>query len=108
MLKKPWELPKKTTFNALLTAVGAVRGGDREAFGRLLELYQRRLFGLALMMVRDPEGAEEVTQDAFVRAYTRLHLYDEDRPFYPWLATIGECDPCRLTPPGCLRRSRVR
>ena len=71
------------------TAVCDVRHGDREAFGRLVELYQRRLFGLILMLVRDPSGAEEVTQDAFVRAFTRLHLYDDRRPFYPWLATIA-------------------
>ena len=75
--------------NAVREAVCAVRGGDREAFGRVVELYQRRLFGLTLMMVRDPEGSEEVTQDAFVRAFTRLDLYDENRPFYPWLATIA-------------------
>ena len=85
-------------------AVSAVRGGDREAFGRLLELYQRRLFGLTLMMVRDPEGAEEVTQDAFVRAFTRLDLYDERRPFYPWLATIA----VRLAQNWLRRRGRVR
>ncbi len=41
------------------------------------------------MMVRDPAGAEEVTQDAFVRAYTHLARYDEARPFYPWLAAIS-------------------
>lgn len=41
------------------------------------------------MMVREPAAAEEVTQDAFVRAYTRLHHYDDNRPFYPWLATIA-------------------
>jgi RNA polymerase sigma-70 factor (ECF subfamily) len=74
---------------AVRAAVRAVRDGDREAFGRLMDLYQRRLFGLTLMMVRDPEGAEEVTQDAFIRAFTRLDLYDEYRPFYPWLATIA-------------------
>ena len=74
---------------AVRAAVRAVRGGDREAFGRLLDLYQRRLFGLALMMVRNPEAAEEVAQDAFVRAFTCLDLYDENRPFYPWLATIA-------------------
>ena len=34
-------------------------------------------------------SSEEVTQDAFVRAFTRLGLYDEKRPFYPWLATIA-------------------
>lgn len=70
-------------------AVRAVRGGDRDAFEPLLDLYQRRLFGLALTTVRDPEGAEEVAQDAFLRAFTHLDRYDERRPFYPWLATIA-------------------
>jgi RNA polymerase sigma-70 factor (ECF subfamily) len=41
------------------------------------------------MMVREPAGAEEVTQDAFVRAYTHLNAYDDRRPFYPWLASIA-------------------
>jgi RNA polymerase sigma-70 factor (ECF subfamily) len=84
-------------------AVRAVRGGDREAFGQLLRLYQHRLFGLTLMMVRDPAAAEEVTQDAFVRAYTRLELYDVNRPFYPWLATIG----VRLAQNWLRRRGRI-
>lgn len=88
---------------AVRAAVHAVRRGDHEAFGRLLELYQRRLFGLALMVVRDPEGAEEVAQDAFVRAFTRLDLYDERRPFYPWLATIA----VRLAQNWLRRHSRV-
>ena len=66
-----------------------VKRGDREAFGRLVERYQRRVFGLVLMMVREPAGAEEVTQDAFVRAYVHLDHYDDNRPFYPWLATIA-------------------
>jgi len=69
--------------------VQAVRRGDREAFGELVQTYQGRLFGLVLMMVRERAGAEEVTQDAFVRAYTHLDQYDERRPFYPWLATIA-------------------
>jgi RNA polymerase sigma-70 factor (ECF subfamily) len=74
---------------AVRAAVRAVRNGDRDAFGHLVERYQRRLFGLALMTVRDPSGAEEVAQDAFVRAFTHLDSYDERRPFYPWLATIA-------------------
>jgi RNA polymerase sigma-70 factor (ECF subfamily) len=69
--------------------VGDVRRGDREAFGHLVHKYQGRLFGLVLMMVRQPTGAEEVTQDAFVRAYTHIGDYDDRRPFYPWLATIA-------------------
>jgi RNA polymerase sigma-70 factor (ECF subfamily) len=66
-----------------------VRRGDSEAFGHLVETYQGRLFGLVLMMVRQPAGAEEVTQDAFVRAYTHIDRYDDRRPFYPWLASIA-------------------
>lgn len=66
-----------------------VRRGDRQAFGRLVHAYQGRLFGLVLMMVREPAGAEEVTQDAFVRAYTHIDRYDDHRPFYPWLAAIA-------------------
>jgi RNA polymerase sigma-70 factor (ECF subfamily) len=69
--------------------IRAVRRGDREAFGLLVQRYQGRLFGLAFMIVRDQAGAEDVTQDAFVRAYTRLDHYDDRRPFYPWLATIA-------------------
>jgi RNA polymerase sigma-70 factor, ECF subfamily len=69
--------------------VVAVRQGNRDAFGRLVSIYQGRLFGLVLMMLRDRAGAEEVTQDAFVRAYTHLARYDEGRPFYPWLASIA-------------------
>jgi RNA polymerase sigma-70 factor (ECF subfamily) len=40
------------------------------------------------MILRNREGADDVTQDAFVRAFERLDLYDVRRPFYPWLATI--------------------
>ncbi|HEY7502323.1 MAG TPA: RNA polymerase sigma factor [Vicinamibacterales bacterium] len=66
-----------------------IRRGDRDAFGQLVRKYQSRLFGLMLMMVRQPAAAEEVTQDAFVRAYTHIDHYNASRPFYPWLATIA-------------------
>jgi RNA polymerase sigma-70 factor (ECF subfamily) len=69
--------------------VGRVRLGERDAFSELVQRHQRRLFGLVLMMVRDPDGAQEVTQDAFVRAYQHLDQFDVDRAFYPWLATIA-------------------
>lgn len=72
-----------------LDVVRSVRLGDREAFGQLVREYQGRLFGLVLMMVRQRAGAEEVTQDAFVRAYTHIGQYDDRRPFYPWIAAIA-------------------
>jgi len=62
---------------------------DHGAFGRLVAAHQHRLFALVLMMVRDPAGADDVTQEAFIRAYRYFDRYDQKRPFYPWLATIA-------------------
>ena len=89
---------------AVQAAVAAIRLGDRDAFGRVIELHQRRLFGLALMMTRDPAGAEEVVQDAFVRAFAHLDAYDSSRPFSPWISTIV----VRLAQNWLVRRARVR
>lgn len=69
--------------------VRQVRHGDRDAFSALVRTYQSRVFGLVLMIVRSPSAAEDVTQDAFVRAFRNLHRYDAARPFYPWIATIA-------------------
>jgi RNA polymerase sigma-70 factor, ECF subfamily len=85
-------------------AVRAVRRGDRDAFARIVTLYQRRVFGLALMMTRDPSGAEDIAQDAFVRAFVHLAAYDEGRPFYPWISTIV----VRLAQNWLVRRARTR
>src|SRR5688572_25236523 len=41
------------------------------------------------MMVRRRDAAEDVAQEAFVRAFTHLGQYDRGRAFYPWLATIA-------------------
>lgn len=79
--------------------VCAIRRGDREAFAELVERYHVRVYGLALMMVRERAAAEEVAQDAFVRAYTHVDRFDDRQPFYPWLATIA----VRLAQ-NCLRR----
>ena len=76
---------------------------ESEAFGRLVQQHQGRLFGLVLMMVREPADAEEVTQDAFVRAFTHIRCYDASRPFYPWLAAIG----VRLAQNCLVRRGRT-
>lgn len=84
-------------------AVLAVRAGDRDAFGALVRSHERRLYGLCLTMMRDPAAAEEVAQDAFVRAYEHLDRFDEDRPFYPWLATIAT----RLAQSRLRRRARL-
>ena len=75
--------------NAERQAVLAIRRGDHQAFGRLVELHQNKLLSLCRMILQDKMGAEDVAQDAFVRAFIHLEKYDDSRAFYPWLATIA-------------------
>jgi RNA polymerase sigma-70 factor (ECF subfamily) len=70
-------------------AVLAARAGDAAAFTKLVEKYQHRVLGLSLTILRNRAAAEEVAQDAFVRAFVNLDRYDATRPFYPWIAAIA-------------------
>ncbi|WP_020397893.1 RNA polymerase sigma factor [Kordiimonas gwangyangensis] len=69
--------------------IQAVLGGNHQAFGTLVNLYERRIFALCLMVTKNHAEAEEVAQDTFVRAYANLARFDTSRAFYPWLATIA-------------------
>ncbi len=64
------------------------REGDGRAFRVLFERYQRKVFSLAWGMVRDRERAEEVVQEAFLKAYRNLDRFQGDSSFYTWLYRI--------------------
>lgn len=72
-----------------LQLVERVQAGDREAFGLLVAKYQRRLLRLVSRFVRDAAEAEDVTQDAFVKAYRALPNFRGESAFYTWLYRIG-------------------
>lgn len=65
------------------------RGGDEEAFGRLVEAYQRPVFNLCYRMTGDPGEAEDAAQETFLRAYQNLKRYDPQRPFATWILSIA-------------------
>jgi RNA polymerase sigma-70 factor (ECF subfamily) len=69
-------------------AIEAASAGDHAAFGALVERYQQAAFRAAYLIVRDAQEAEDVAQEAFVRAYRRLHTFRRDDPFRPWLLRI--------------------
>ena len=74
------------------TDVELVRGaldGNESAFRDIVQRYQRPIYGLIVRMVRDPARAEELAQDAFVKAFRALHTYDVQRKFSAWLLTIA-------------------
>src|SRR5471030_3357162 len=63
--------------------------GDKQAFGLLVEKYQRKLGRLLSRLVRDPAEVEDVTQEAFIKAYRALPSFRGDSAFYTWLYRIG-------------------
>ena len=63
--------------------------GDKRAFELLVEKYQRKLARLVSRLVRDPGEVEDVTQEAFVKAYRALPTFRGDSAFYTWLYRIG-------------------
>ena len=69
--------------------VERVQRGDKHAFDLLVAKYQRRLGRLISRFVRDPAEAEDVTQDAFIKAYRALPGFRGDSAFYTWLYRIG-------------------
>ena len=65
--------------------VALAAAGDRKAFERLYRQHVNRVFSLCARMVSDHTRAEELTQDVFVRAWEKLHLFRGESSFGTWL-----------------------
>ena len=81
-------LPEPTTAPSPFGAdpdVALAAAGDRVAFERLYRLHVNRVFSLCARMVNDRTRAEELTQDVFVRAWDKLHLFRGEAAFGTWL-----------------------
>ena len=64
------------------------RRGDRDAFGDLIDRYQRAVFNVAYRLLGNRQDAEDAAQEAFVRAFRALGTFDIARPPAPWLKKI--------------------
>jgi RNA polymerase sigma-70 factor, ECF subfamily len=65
------------------------RGGSLLAFEEIVKRYERRVYGIALRIVRRHEVADDVAQEAFMRAHQALSTFDLGRPFGPWICRIA-------------------
>src|SRR5690554_2049635 len=71
------------------TLVERVQAGDKRAFDLLVLKYQHRIMGLVVRFVHDPHEAQDVTQEAFIKAYRALANFRGDSAFYTWLHRIA-------------------
>ena len=64
--------------------------GDREAFGTLVENFQKRIYSFCYQFFRDRDIATEMTQETFLRAYRYINKYDPKKKFSTWLYSIAK------------------
>jgi RNA polymerase sigma-70 factor (ECF subfamily) len=69
--------------------VRAAQRGDRAAFRVLVEKYQRRVYQLALSMLKDPDEAMDIVQETFVRVHRYLPSFKGDSSFFTWTYRIA-------------------
>jgi len=69
--------------------VDKARHGDTEAFGQLVQRYERRVMKVIRRFMPDQDIALDLAQDAFLKAFDRLEQFDPSRRFGPWLFRIA-------------------
>lgn len=69
--------------------VEEARQGRQKAFGVLVQRYERRLLRVIARFIRDPDLAEDLAQETFLRVYEKLDQFDTSRRFGPWLFRVG-------------------
>jgi RNA polymerase sigma-70 factor (ECF subfamily) len=69
--------------------VQRTRGGDVNAFGELVQRYQTSVFSVCYRLLGDSAEAEDLAQEAFLRAFRRLASFDVERPFGPWMRRVA-------------------
>src|SRR5580765_1226716 len=75
--------------NADLSLVRRVQAGERAAYDLLVLKYQHKVVKLVMRYVRNPADAEDIAQEAFIKAYRALPQFRGDSAFYTWLYRIA-------------------
>jgi len=68
---------------------GRVLKGDLNAYGALIQEHQTSVFNVCYRITGNRQEAEDLTQEAFIRAFRKLSKYDSSRPFGPWMRTLA-------------------
>jgi RNA polymerase sigma-70 factor (ECF subfamily) len=79
--------PQSCTSDAAL--VQRVKQGDRSAFDLLVVKYQHKILNLIMRYVKDPSEAQDVAQEAFLKAYRAVPSFRGDSAFYTWMYRIA-------------------
>ncbi|MCM3598832.1 RNA polymerase sigma factor SigW [Metabacillus idriensis] len=66
-----------------------VKKGDQNAFAEIVDIYKDKIYQLCYRMLGNSHEAEDIAQEAFIRAYVNINSYDMDKKFSTWLYRIA-------------------
>jgi len=69
--------------------INKVKKGDLDAYGAIVQDYQSSVFNVCFRILGNRQEAEDLTQEAFLRAYHQIARFDLSRPFGPWMRTLA-------------------
>jgi RNA polymerase sigma-70 factor (ECF subfamily) len=69
--------------------IAEAKNGNKDAFAKLVEKYQKPVYSVCYRMLGTPTSAEDAAQEAFIRAYQALDRYDPNRSFATWILSIA-------------------
>lgn len=72
-----------------LELVRRIKRGDEQGFREMVDRYNARVYSLAYGVLRNPEDAEEATQDAFLTLYRKIGTFDESKKFFSWFYRVA-------------------
>ncbi len=88
VLIKPTFAVRDTVDTADAALIARCQAGEREAFGVLLNRYRDRVVNLAYQLLRQRDDAEDVSQEAFIQAFTALDSFRGEAQWFTWLYRI--------------------
>ncbi|WP_249300325.1 RNA polymerase sigma factor [Feifania hominis] len=72
-----------------LDYIKLVQQGDRDAFAHLVRLYEKKVYNIALRMCQNPEDANDVSQEVFLRVYRSIHSFKGESTFSTYLYRVA-------------------
>ncbi|MGH9470890.1 MAG: sigma-70 family RNA polymerase sigma factor [Terriglobia bacterium] len=88
-LRRPAELPQETLAKSEWDLVQEAKAGNNEAFEELVNRYEKKIYRLALRLTGNQQDAEDVLQEAFLKAFEHLADFRQDSRFYTWIVRIA-------------------
>ncbi len=85
----PMDLQQQTLERPESALIAEAKAGNSGAFEELVNRYERKIYRLGLRLMGNPQDAEDVLQESFLKAYEHLPEFREDSRFYTWLVRIA-------------------